>query len=143
MTDREKVIKGLEHCGQPTECDGCPYDSEVGGCFTKLKEDALELLKEQEAIEPKEIVNEHFPIGDYRRTIAWLCGKCGKAHGQSKCCRSCAEGGLCDLIDVPFHSFHSPYLQCNDSFVCQAFFAFTHIYGPAFAKRGGREKNFF
>ena len=48
MADREKVIKGLEHCGQPTECDGCPYDSLTSGCFTKLKADALELLKEQE-----------------------------------------------------------------------------------------------
>lgn len=52
MADREKVIKGLQHCGQPTECDGCPYDSAMGGCFTNLKSDALELLKEQEPANP-------------------------------------------------------------------------------------------
>lgn len=46
MTELEKVIKGLEHCGRPTECNGCPYDSEMGGCFTNLKRDALKLLKE-------------------------------------------------------------------------------------------------
>lgn len=65
MVDREKVIKGLEHCGQPTECDGCPYDSEMGGCFRYLKADALNLLKEQEPIEPKVDVDE------------WRCGNCG------------------------------------------------------------------
>ena len=48
MTDREKVIQGLEHCGQPMECDGCPYDTEVGNCFTNLKTDALELLKKDD-----------------------------------------------------------------------------------------------
>lgn len=52
MTNREKlekVIKGLEHCGQPTVCDGCPYKAGMAGrCFTRLKTDALELLKAQE-----------------------------------------------------------------------------------------------
>jgi hypothetical protein len=47
MVDREKVIQGLEHCGQPMECDGCPYDTEVGNCFTNLKTDAKKLLKKQ------------------------------------------------------------------------------------------------
>ena len=74
MADREKVIKGLEHCGQPTECVGCPYDSLTGGCFTKLKADALELLKEQKPEEPliirKDEVDE---VYDY---IA-KCPECG------------------------------------------------------------------
>ena len=48
MTDREKVIKGLECCGETMTCNQCPYDSEMGGCFRNLKADALNLLKEQE-----------------------------------------------------------------------------------------------
>ena len=49
-------------------------------------------LKEQEAVEPKEIVNEHYPVGDYRRTIAWLCGKCGKTlMGDGNYCSYCGK----------------------------------------------------
>jgi len=54
--DREKVIKGLEHCRLMCEgvshnpCNGCPYQGYQGcfDCADKLKTDALELLKEQE-----------------------------------------------------------------------------------------------
>ena len=59
--DLEKVIQGLEHCGQPTECDGCPYDTGlVGGCFTRLKSDALELLRAQQPriLTPDEVEEE-------------------------------------------------------------------------------------
>ena len=68
MTDREKAIKGLECCGETMNCNECPYDSEIGGCFTNLKADALNLLKEQE---PKQM---------------WLC------NGEL-CCPQC--GALC------------------------------------------------
>lgn len=50
MTDREKVIKGLECCKIPfTKCydGGCPY-FENDGCKARLKGDALALLKAQE-----------------------------------------------------------------------------------------------
>ena len=54
MTDREKVIKGLEICicfGNRTQfdCTGCPYNTEelLTKCITKMQEDVLELLKEQ------------------------------------------------------------------------------------------------
>lgn len=77
--DREKVIKDLEFC--------------VNGHFKvelSLATKILAMLKEQDAVEPKEIVNEHFPIGDYRRTIGWLCGKCGKAiMGNGQYCSYC------------------------------------------------------
>ena len=53
MTDREKAIKGLECCGETMNCNECPYDSEMGGCFTNLKADALNLLKEQEPDQSK------------------------------------------------------------------------------------------
>lgn len=52
--DREKVIKGLEHCGftEKRGCDGCPYEDECidfGGDagHGSLCTDALALLKEQ------------------------------------------------------------------------------------------------
>jgi len=49
MTDREKVIKGLELCGYQEgmpQCDSCPYDGKQ--CWKRLKTDALALLKAQE-----------------------------------------------------------------------------------------------
>lgn len=50
MTDREKVIKGLECCikrdpDDKTRCGECPYE---GACLNRLKSDALALLKAQE-----------------------------------------------------------------------------------------------
>lgn len=52
MTDREKVISGLEHCANWSAsmdtCDECPYGGNgVYGC-AQLARDALALLKEQE-----------------------------------------------------------------------------------------------
>lgn len=50
MSDRDKVIKGLECCKIPfTKCynGGCPY-FENDGCKARLKGDALALLKAQE-----------------------------------------------------------------------------------------------
>ena len=54
MTDREKVVKGLECCMiNPDMCDrtNCPYagkSDESDYCDTKLIKDALALLKAQE-----------------------------------------------------------------------------------------------
>ena len=50
MTNREKVIKGLECCikrnpDDKTRCCECPYD---GACLNRLKADALALLKAQD-----------------------------------------------------------------------------------------------
>ena len=52
MPDREKVIKGLECCNAPNNHDDCPYngDNHYNVCTHKLLCDALELLKEQEAV---------------------------------------------------------------------------------------------
>lgn len=59
MTDREKIIIGLEHC---TNCafdcfdmDGCPYDNGTGNdrlCMNNLMRDALALLKAQGPVKP-------------------------------------------------------------------------------------------
>ena len=56
--DREKVIKGLEHCtshddgrdkfGGVGKCVGCPYYGH--DCTGRMKKDALALLKEQPEI---------------------------------------------------------------------------------------------
>ena len=53
MTDREKVIKGLECCAAyEYKCNDCPYQDDGGaedGCYSdELKTDALSLLKAQE-----------------------------------------------------------------------------------------------
>lgn len=55
MIDREKVIKGLEHCLEiegDGSCVGCPYDddcfSENVECSEPMMRDALALLKAQE-----------------------------------------------------------------------------------------------
>lgn len=51
MADRETVIKGLEQC-RVGHCDyRCPYVSINVGCRNQLSDDAITLLKEQEAIE--------------------------------------------------------------------------------------------
>ena len=53
--DREKVIERLEYCAKTRDC----Y---VRDCIN----DAIALLKEQEAIEP------------YQHDAVWLCGNCEK-----------------------------------------------------------------
>ena len=61
MIDREKVIKGLEHCTawaglhecQPKFGPDCPYEDDAD-CKLALMCDALALLKEQKKIMDKE-----------------------------------------------------------------------------------------
>ena len=52
MTDREKVLKGLEQCSRrisdrKVECSKCPYDSMDQLCVGQLLADALKLLNEK------------------------------------------------------------------------------------------------
>ena len=65
MPDREKVIKGLENCKEGGSCDGCQYNFQSSRCIFRLHEDALALLKEQEAVEP--VLEQDFMV----------CGECG------------------------------------------------------------------
>ena len=52
MPDREKVIKGLEICtSKPCYCTDCPYKANCYLDSQEVMEDALALLKEQEARE--------------------------------------------------------------------------------------------
>lgn len=55
MVDRSKVLVGLESCADRTGalCRTCPYDFVHNEyCMGDMARDALELLKEQEAVEP-------------------------------------------------------------------------------------------
>lgn len=67
MTDRDKVIKGLEWCmNEKHDCyreKGCPYenDGEDIGCKYALHRDALALLKAQE---PRLVTPEDFENAD-------------------------------------------------------------------------------
>lgn len=57
--DREKVIKGLKICTtRPCYCTDCPYKKECCLDSQNVMEDALALLKEQEAARPKTIPEE-------------------------------------------------------------------------------------
>ena len=92
MPDREKVINGLECCCEHIEgmnCDHCPYDEEqieigqINQCTSALAYDALALLKEQEAVEPK-----HNPLSP----TDWFCGKCGMCISRfHDYCPSCGQ----------------------------------------------------
>ena len=71
MPDREK-ISGFELCanGKPcigekfTQCPFSPRNNDEQNCGVTMARFALALLKEQEAIEPKE------------KDYVWRCGKC-------------------------------------------------------------------
>lgn len=87
--DREKVIKGLEMCISPNECspDDCPYyirpNNESGLCWDRLMTDALAMLKEKDAVEPK-----HNPLSP----TDWFCGKCGMCISRfHDYCPSCGQ----------------------------------------------------
>lgn len=70
MTDREKVIKGLECCDGYCNDDetGCPFDAlEPFDCQKQLRADAIALLKAQEAVKPVVDID------------TWKCGNCGHA----------------------------------------------------------------
>lgn len=83
MADREKVVRGLECCGTKMGCEECPYDPLVGGCFSALHKDALELLKPIEPIEER--LDEVDSI--YR------CGNCQTHfyYRQQKYCAICGR----------------------------------------------------
>ena len=85
MTDREKVIvelkAGIEDAYHRCHCG-----------LAVTMENALSLLKAQEAIEPVEMIDDFYPIGDPLRTIGWKCGKCmERIAGYDNYCPNCGQ----------------------------------------------------
>ena len=79
MPDREKVIQGLEVVRNAI-VDG--YIHEPDQAVNAIT-DALALLKEQEAVEPK-----HNPLSP----TDWFCGKCGMCISRfHNYCPSCGQ----------------------------------------------------
>lgn len=72
--DREKVIKGIDICLQRFHCgEYCPYyNYEKIGCMEQLREDALALLKEQEAVKLHTIDTD-----EEQYSFWFVCGNCG------------------------------------------------------------------
>lgn len=100
--EREKVIKGLECCTNPTmePClHSCPYqelyDPKNGfkNCMSALLPDAIALLKKQE---PILLENQHKPYGiSTNANSPWIsrCPRCGKkVEGkQTRFCKYCGQ----------------------------------------------------
>ena len=93
MADREKVIIGVDICLSRFHCGkDCPYYNAENrsGCMELLRKDALELLKEQEAMKP--IYNEQ-KYGDHLPH----CGNCEKVlpnngvYGKVNFCHYCGQ----------------------------------------------------
>ena len=89
MPDREKVIKGLQAhadgCGYRSHhCDAmdCPYRYGDESCdIEEMCRDALELLKEQEAIKPFSDDDGAYWCGSCHEDMVWhqkFCSNCGK-----------------------------------------------------------------
>jgi len=68
MPDREKVIKGLEYHITRGDCRECPYWNDKL-CRTQIINDALELLKGHDPVEP--LIAEHKIYGSNR-----ICANC-------------------------------------------------------------------
>ena len=91
MTDRDKVIKGIEQCTIDycsdefeTQCEDCPYYTAgitLEECRKELRDDFHALLEEQEAVEPKVSCTEQ-RCGNCNKVIemdGWIaCPWCGK-----------------------------------------------------------------
>lgn len=113
MSDREKVIKGLEYCKwsrqnvkpEKNKCDECPYkDKSImnafsvwRSCTNVLAGDALSMLKEQEAKQAIKQIYHVMMNRDYENPVEvtrydWLCPTC-----KSLLCRDI------DVIDDNYH----------------------------------------
>ena len=78
MTEREKVINALENCVHNGVCINCEHNKHTA-CKTCLMIDALELLKEKEAVKPTWSRGKPF------------CGACGMRIHGGKFCSECGK----------------------------------------------------
>lgn len=86
MADREKIIQAMEWCKE-NACKDCPYDTHNNESCG-ISDDILDLLKEQEPIEPISYMD-----GLVQR---FACGKCGKhllyaTWGHDNFCSKCGR----------------------------------------------------
>ena len=101
MTDKEKVIKGLELCieqglSDGADCSKCPYYTTSARltCWMILLYNAHELLKEQDGVEPQIILgipvfNPHTGL---EHDIVCKCGNCGMPLiGKANYCFKCGR----------------------------------------------------
>lgn len=93
---REKVIKALEICFNPTgKCKECPYDElgEIPNCTKAVGKDALELLKAWDPLAPE--------IEGGSVTWWWVCGEChGEVGSRDKYCRHCGREIAWDEVQL-------------------------------------------
>ena len=97
MPDRVKVIKGLteisEYARVKADIAGIGKGKEVFDSWYRAVEDALALLREQEAVDPVEMVDtfdpEEYSIG----TLGWICGHCGieELKNHAEYCPRCGR----------------------------------------------------
>lgn len=76
MVDRDKVIRGLEHC-TTGDCEGCPYDGDGdlrGECIKRTQVDALEIINDLIRKAQEQVAE---PVYDGR---GWSCGACGEIY---------------------------------------------------------------
>jgi len=86
MIDREKVIKGLETIKQFFGY-GLPSTAELFDSYYGILNDAIAILKEQEAVEPK----VEKAILDYQ-SWHYICGDCGgQIDINDNYCRHCGR----------------------------------------------------
>jgi len=88
MIDKERVVKGLEHC-QKSYCDGCPYVYDLcdeKDCIANLARDVLVVLKKQPDIVRCENCKHSCDYTDIYPDNAYKCTKNGGYHNDSWFC---------------------------------------------------------
>jgi hypothetical protein len=100
VTEREKVIKGLECCiAYDYKCNDCPYQDDGGaedGCYSdELKADALALLKAQEPVLVKPYTEVEY--GFKPKVKVGECPNCGRiVNEQCNYCSKCGQAVKCE-----------------------------------------------
>lgn len=120
MSDRKKVIEGLEHCHNRCFCDeGCPYhhiliDPNLGidECTSQLAQDALELLKEQDPKPRVLTLEEAIETLTKEGGFVWIEEK---SHPREKS-KVFATSYLCDNISRRYEDYGKEFVPYRYSY---------------------------